>query len=81
LKRPSCDQDIGAAQSLFWSDVDAEGLVGTGGSISWLLARDLISFSSSLYSIIKRGYLSYGNCSSLLFITLLIINILTYLQS
>jgi hypothetical protein len=70
LKRPSCDQDIGAAQSLFGSDFDAEGLVGAGGSISWLLGRDLLSFSSSLYNIIKRGYLSHGNCNSLFLIYL-----------
>jgi hypothetical protein len=77
LKRPSCDQDIGVvAQSLFWTDFDAEGLVRIGGRISWLLARGLVSLSSSLYSIIKRGYLSYGNCNSVLFITLLIINII-----
>jgi hypothetical protein len=39
---------MGAAQSLFGSDFDAEGPVGAGGGISWLLSRDLVSFSSSL---------------------------------
>jgi hypothetical protein len=61
LKRPSCDQDIGAAQSLAGSDFDEEGLAGTAGGKFWLLATDLVSLSSSLYNTIKRGYRSYGS--------------------
>jgi hypothetical protein len=61
LKRPSCDQDTGAAQSLAGIDFDVEGMVGTAGGKFWLLATDLVSFSSSLYSIFKKGYHSHGN--------------------
>jgi hypothetical protein len=61
---------MGGAQSPFGSDFDAEGPVATGGGISLLLGRDPVSFSSSIYSIIKRGYLSHSNCNSLLLIYL-----------
>jgi hypothetical protein len=80
LKRPSWDHDTGAARSLFGSDFDAEGLEGTGGGISWLLAADLVSFSSSLYSVNKRDYLSYGNCNSCTMLYLLLLYLRNFIS-
>jgi hypothetical protein len=57
LKRPSSDQDVCVEQSLLARDFNAEEQATTGGFIFKLLATDLVSFSSSLYSKIKKDCL------------------------
>ena len=56
LKRPSSDQDVCVAESLLAFNFNASECVAMGGCTSTALNWELVSFSSSLYSITNTCY-------------------------